>query len=240
MENLTSGKGKLFAAMAKAQGQYKQVRLNQKVKVTMKDNKGIYYFDYADLSSMIEATRPALSSNGLTIYQKTVYDLTSKMEFLITTIAHESGEFDESRRPIAQNLKDQEYGAGLTYQRRYQYAIVAGIIGEEDNDANDKEDSKTESFVKSTPGSVVNKPAATKPAFPAPTNSPGIPVASFAQLELVKRLHKELGVVRKIPITMAEASAEIEELNSFMKTVKKKSPVSSREEMNYDTSSIPF
>ena len=56
--------GALAASLAKAQGEFTAIAKNRLVEITMKTG-GKFKFKYADLDAIIEATRPALSKNGL-------------------------------------------------------------------------------------------------------------------------------------------------------------------------------
>ena len=55
---------KISAALAKAQGKFKQPELNRKAEIK-KDGKLLYETQYADLNQCIECVRESLSENEL-------------------------------------------------------------------------------------------------------------------------------------------------------------------------------
>lgn len=118
----------LISALAKAQGKI----------ITAKKDKQNPYFksSYADLSSIWDACRLALSENGLAVVQS-VQVHEQKME-LITTLAHSSGQWIKSQMPIVTAKVDpQSIGSALTYYRRYALAAIVGVAAsEEDDDGN--------------------------------------------------------------------------------------------------------
>jgi hypothetical protein len=118
----------LIGALAKAQGKI----------ITAKKDKQNPYFksSYADLSSIWDACRSALSENGLAVVQS-VQVSEGKME-LLTTLAHSSGQWMKSQMPILTVKSDpQSIGSALTYYRRYALAAIVGVAAsEEDDDGN--------------------------------------------------------------------------------------------------------
>lgn len=125
----------LYAALAKAQGEYSPIPKNRTVKIATKSG-GSYVFSYADLETMIAATRPALSKNGLAVIQPIVGNK------LVTTICHESGEYIESSMslpdPMVQDPK--YYGALVTYFRRYAYQALVCVSADDDLDQEGAQD----------------------------------------------------------------------------------------------------
>lgn len=127
--------GKLAEALAKAQADFKPV---------LKDCRNPYYNSkYADLSNVIEATRGALSKNGLVILQSP--RMNNEEVFLTTLLMHASGEWisDDLRVPGTGKGKDgterfdvQTVGSAITYARRYAYQSFVGVAAEEDDDGN--------------------------------------------------------------------------------------------------------
>lgn len=87
---------------------------------------------YADLSSIIEAVREPLASNGLSFSQ-----FPSGDGGLTTILMHESGEWLEETFTLkAVDAKPQSVGSALTYSRRYALGAVLGIATEIDDDGN--------------------------------------------------------------------------------------------------------
>ena len=123
--------GALAASLAKAQCEFTAIPKNRLVEITMKTG-GKFKFKYADLDAIIEATRPALSKNGLAIIQPIIDDK------LLTIITHSSGEFIESSMPLPARIGDdpKQYGAHISYLRRYAYQSLICVMADDDLDAN--------------------------------------------------------------------------------------------------------
>lgn len=123
-------RAKLFAALAKAQAAFK----------TVQKNKQANYGKYADLTSILEAVRPALNANGIFLYQ----DVRSVQGGVTvrTILAHESGQSLESSElfmPSGANGKinaAQAFGSARTYACRYSLSSFLGIAADDDDDGN--------------------------------------------------------------------------------------------------------
>lgn len=92
---------------------------------------------YADFLSVVEATRPALTANGLSVSQP----LTSLGNGLAvrTILLHASGQYISSIMPIeVQEQKGinrmQAVGSAVSYARRYAYESIVGVARIEDDD----------------------------------------------------------------------------------------------------------
>ena len=121
---------KLFAALAKAQKDFKPIPRNREVEVKTKTGDK-YRFRYATLDAVIDATRDALASNGLA---QTC--LVCKGAITVT-LAHESGESVSSSLPLPDPASGwQVFGSALTYARRYLWAPMIGVAAEDDDDGN--------------------------------------------------------------------------------------------------------
>lgn len=114
----------IAAALAKAQGE---------IKGAAKDSTNPHFkSQYADLASVWEACRAALSKNGLSVIQTP--DVTADGVFLYTTLAHSSGEWIRGVMPV-RPVQDtpQGLGSALTYARRYSLAAMVGVAPEDDD-----------------------------------------------------------------------------------------------------------
>lgn len=100
---------------------------------------------YASLGAIIEASKPILVKNGLSISQPTVG---SGNEIGVTTILlHDSGEYIASTATIGitdeKGLKlAQVAGSIITYLRRYSLAAILNLYADEDTDGNGNEAKK--------------------------------------------------------------------------------------------------
>jgi ERF superfamily protein len=127
----------IYAAFAKAQGEFDPIHRDRTVKVKMRAG-GEYTFSYAPLESILKATLPALSKNGLSITQKTLTP-PSGSECVETTLYHADGGSISNQMPIfvkADETGPQAYGSALTYARRYGVTLLLGVCADDDDDGN--------------------------------------------------------------------------------------------------------
>jgi len=117
----------LAAALAKAQAEFTHAS---------KAVKNEYFkSSYADLPAVIDASRAALSKNGLCVMQSTTVRESGDI-LLVTTLAHSGGQWIKGEYPVKPVKADpQGYGSALTYARRYAYCAIVGVaaIGEDDD-----------------------------------------------------------------------------------------------------------
>jgi len=115
----------LAAALAKAQGEMRHAE---------RDSENPHLRNrYADLASVIDACRAALSGHGLSWVQLPA--ITERGHVLRTRLMHSSGQWIESEIPIlTQRHGPQEYGSALTYARRQSLAAMVGVAPDNDDD----------------------------------------------------------------------------------------------------------
>lgn len=120
----------LYTALAKAQ-------LDMEVAKTDSNNP-FFKSKYADLSSVVKASRPYLAKNGLSVIQRVIPNGNGQL-YLYTRLCHASGQWMESRTPILPPKQDiQTLGSYITYLRRYNYASVVGVVAAEEDDDGEK------------------------------------------------------------------------------------------------------
>lgn len=117
--------GELFKALATARPEF--ALLN-------KDKQAYNRTKYANLASIITATTPALSKNGVTVYQNIIKH---DGDFYVETIVgHSSGQYIRRCSPLfplgvmpRSKSRDemQDYGTAITYVKKYAYKSVLGI-----------------------------------------------------------------------------------------------------------------
>lgn len=124
MNLMSENINELMSALAKAQG---------KIQPACKDSSNPFFKSkYADLSSVWESCRSALSENGLAVVQS-VSNNENGMS-LITTLGHASGQWIRSEMPIELVKKDpQTLGSIITYYRRYALAAIVGVAPDDDD-----------------------------------------------------------------------------------------------------------
>jgi len=89
---------------------------------------------YANLTSVWEACRLHLSAQGIAVVQ--TLDESNGNMYLITTLAHKSGQWIKSKALIVVGDKKtaQTVGSAITYMRRYSLAAIVGVAPEQDDD----------------------------------------------------------------------------------------------------------
>ena len=130
-----------------------------------KDSSG-YGYQYSDLASVINSSKPVLAKHGLAVVQLVGKQTDTQVE-VTTILTHSSGQFFKSvaTLPVIE-MKGcnaaQGAGASLSYLRRYAYQSIIGQPSE-DNDAssNGKEKPKSSANFKkeAKPAAKVEKKA---------------------------------------------------------------------------------
>jgi hypothetical protein len=117
--------GELAKALAAAQGQ---------IKGAAKDSQNPHFKNrYADLASVWDACRKALTDNGLSVAQFTQIHADAGT-VLVTRLLHTSGESVEGSTPLLMGKQDmQALGSAITYARRYGLAAMVGVAPEDDD-----------------------------------------------------------------------------------------------------------
>ncbi|HVW99246.1 MAG TPA: ERF family protein [Candidatus Babeliaceae bacterium] len=133
----------LFAALAKAQADMKTAGL---------DSENPYFKSrYADLATVVNASRPSLTKNGLSVIQQIITDKHGAT-FLNTILTHSSGQWIETNMRVLPPKNDiQTLGSHITYLRRYSYAALVGVVAaDEDDDGEKSQAVHREEFKKGT------------------------------------------------------------------------------------------
>jgi len=117
--------GKLATDLAKAQGM---------IVGAIKDSNNPYFKSkYADIASVWDACRKALSTNNLALVQTTNASEEGHI-VIITTLMHTSGEWFRGYLPIKPTKSDpQALGSAITYGRRYALAAMVGVAQIDDD-----------------------------------------------------------------------------------------------------------
>ena len=117
--------GKIADALSKAQAEMQHAAKTA-------DNP-FYKSKYADLPAVIDAARPHLAKNSLSVCQLTEFNESGVT--LITQLMHSSGEWLCGYYPVRPIKNDpQGMGSALTYARRYSYQSLVGIATSVDDD----------------------------------------------------------------------------------------------------------
>lgn len=118
--------GKLSEALAKAQGEMKPASFDAQ--------NPHFRSKYATLASIMDACRGALSQNQIAVVQGT--SVIEDRVIVTTMLIHASGEFVSDQLSMnIQKDSPQAIGSAITYARRYSLASLAGVVSDEDDDA---------------------------------------------------------------------------------------------------------
>lgn len=123
----------LYAALAKAQGEFAPVAKNRAVQIRMKEG-GTYKFEYADLEQLISCTRPALAKNGLAVVQ-----LITDGELHTQLVHQDGGNLQSSMKLPMPGQDPKAFGAAVTYMRRYAYGALLCLAADDDLDEDGQE-----------------------------------------------------------------------------------------------------
>ncbi len=153
--------GELAKALATFQGKVGSVGKGSTAKVE-KDGRLLYSYKYADLASVLEATREERAAAGLSVAQFPTGDAVSGIT-LVTTLLHSSGQWMRGNLMLKPtDTKPQTIGSLITYMRRYSYSAALGIATEEDDDGAAAQGGKPAAAGGAAKANTV--PAAGKPA----------------------------------------------------------------------------
>jgi hypothetical protein len=125
----------LYAALAQAQAEFQPITKNREVMITMKSG-GKYKFRYADLDEINIRTRPALTKYGLGLMQ-IVSSEPNGATFIETRLTHKDGGSVSARLDIKgprEYPDPKEFGAVVSYLRRYQVTPMLGVAADDDID----------------------------------------------------------------------------------------------------------
>lgn len=119
----------LATALAKAQGEYL---------IASKDKKNPFFkSNYADLESVVAASRPALAKYGLSVVQPPFIIGENGNSYLITILMHASGQWIKSKAQHNPQKNDiQSLSSYNTYLKRMCYTSLLGVVTGEDDDGN--------------------------------------------------------------------------------------------------------
>lgn len=121
--------GALIGALAKAHKAFKPI--------IKSETNPFFKSKYADLATVIEATKDGLSDNGLAVVQPPAYERSTGTVQIVTLLAHESGQWIKSILDMPTNKPDaQGVGSAITYGRRYSFSAIINVASEQDDDAN--------------------------------------------------------------------------------------------------------
>lgn len=167
----------LAEALAKAQGAITNAK---------KDVSNTFFKSkYADLPAIMDAARPHLSANGLSVMQTTEISADGNVT-LVTQLSHSSGQWVRGFYPIKPVKQDpQGMGSAITYARRYTYSAIAGVASSEDDDDGNRASNIEPEFEAKPRG---------KSVFPTPRSRTDFARETIAELNAAASI-KELNTI---------------------------------------------
>lgn len=158
---------------------------------------------YADLGSVIEASREPLAKNGLSVAQFPVND--GDRVGVETILMHKSGEWISDRFLVQPTKNDpQAAGSAISYTRRYARAAVIGIYQEDDDaqQATHTANRKNHSDVPQKPSNKESANTANSEFDPNPPKT-----KPYTGTEDQKKVLVDILAAKKVPIDKWEAIA---------------------------------
>ncbi|HET9011662.1 MAG TPA: ERF family protein [Gemmatimonadaceae bacterium] len=127
--------GELFAALAEAQGEFTEIERTLTAKIKTRSGPE-YSYDYAPLSEVLAAVRPALSKNGLALLQFPMARGGSGASVVVRTmLGHASGQWLRNDLTVGcVSTAPQDIGSAITYARRYGLQALLGVSPDYDDD----------------------------------------------------------------------------------------------------------
>lgn len=183
----------LDEAMAKAQSQI-QTAAKDKINPAFRSR-------YADLASVWEACRDALTSNGVFISQWPVHSEDNRLH-IVTRLAFK-GEWIKAHFSIPVLKQDAHgYGSSLTYAKRMSLAACVGVVADDDDDGNAASNKPAMPSVNGTPGA---SKAGSRAAYDAFVKA----IRSAATIKALADWHKEnVTEIDKLPQDWVEQLRE--------------------------------
>lgn len=108
----------------------------RQIEDAIKDSLNPYFKSkYANINAVMEACKPSLNKNGISILQPLVTE--NGKNYVRTVLLHESGEFISSDTEIvvAKEKDPQALGSAISYSRRYGLQSFVAVLSSEDDDA---------------------------------------------------------------------------------------------------------
>ena len=119
----------IYSALIKAQAQFPTIEKSKTV------DTGTFNFKYASYADICLAIKKPLADNNLAFIHPRTYVDAESGERLWTILIHESGEQIQTSQPVPIFTDAKQYGAWLTYMRRYQLSALLGLASDDDVEA---------------------------------------------------------------------------------------------------------
>ena len=83
---------------------------------------------------VLKACVPALNKAGFAFTQAIEADPTDKKDYVVSRLLHAFGEISNRVVMLPMNFENKEYGAAITYARRFGAQLLFGVSADDDND----------------------------------------------------------------------------------------------------------
>lgn len=108
-------------------------RVGKGSRATIRSDKGVYAYTYADLADVSAIVLPLLAEHGLSFSAKPTLDDTGRF-VLVYSLRHTSDQEDTGSYPLPAGGTPQQIGSAITYARRYVLLSVTGVAPDDDDD----------------------------------------------------------------------------------------------------------
>jgi hypothetical protein len=195
--------GELFGALAAAQAEITNPKKDKTV--TIRQKSGFTYsYNYADLATMLDETRPHLAKHGLSVVQ--VPSVIGDYITITTILGHSSGQYLRAMLCTRVSSDMKELGGQITYLRRYAYGAVICIASDDDLDGDAPGSASDKTYEKRNSGGPAARPAAPPPIPPPPP--PAGPSPAQVKAELAELLvWREQRVRMEVVVAVVEQTA---------------------------------
>lgn len=131
-EHDPAGLDQLATALAAFQEEAPTVTKDQTARIENRQGETSYTYKYADLADLTRVAYPLLTKHGLAFTCQPRRTETGAYE-LVGMLLHTSGQRLLGSLPIAGSTA-QQVGSSLTYNRRYLFGCMTGLVTDEDDD----------------------------------------------------------------------------------------------------------
>lgn len=198
----------LFDAHAKALGQLRNAPRTCVSHFAKKGKDGQPIPDYADLATVMDTIRAALSANGLSVTQTFMpFGEDGQTLMLVTTLGHKSGQFQRSYLPMKGNVAPQQLASTATYLKRVALCALVGIAADDDDDGQQANASHATATANDEPRILA---ALQKKLKAAPTKADRVAVVAQAQKGLSDSMlsQKSFNLVKELADALDEQESK--------------------------------
>jgi hypothetical protein len=189
----------LMTALAKARIEFPAIVRNCSATA-----RGGREYQYADLSTIAEATSGVLATHGLVLVQG-IEDGDNGQLCISSTLFHTSGQWLQCALSVPKPASMQEVGAISTYIRRYQQSSLLNIATEDDDDASSTAGATTEPKA-TVPASNGHAPDPRETSLEHPTEGHIAALRNLALTECGEELEVFEGRIRQMMKLPKQAS----------------------------------